>query len=87
MLKRSVESPFGGSNCPARSMKRILQPREANPARGQEGAEPLKSRRRPWKALKTWMCRRRGTLRGRGSGMGRRWARELGKPSPALVVR
>jgi hypothetical protein len=34
VLKRSVESPFGGSNCPARSMKRILQPREANPRKG-----------------------------------------------------
>src|SRR6266511_2543441 len=31
-------------------------------------------------------CRRRGTLRGRGSGMARGWVRELGKPSPAPVT-
>jgi hypothetical protein len=38
---------FGGSDRPARSIKRILQPREASPVRGQGGAEPLNSRRRP----------------------------------------
>ena len=79
-VKRSVESPFGGSDCPARSMTRILHPREASPVRGQEGAEPLKSRRRPRKALKTWMCRRRGTFRGRESRMGRRRRGNWGGP-------
>ena len=53
MPKRSVKSPIGGSNRPARSMTRTLQPREVSPegtresraarltAKATEGAEDL----------------------------------------------
>lgn len=72
--KRSVQSPSGGSNRPARSIKRTLRPRGDSP-QGTKGAEPLDSGRRPRKVPKIWMGRHRRTPPGRGDGMVRRWIR------------
>jgi hypothetical protein len=63
-------------------MTRILPPREGNPFGGTSRSRAGCVTAKAMEGAKILEMQRRRTCRGMGSGTVRRWAQELGKPSP-----